>query len=157
MSDFFDGSQCANTLHNVVFALQRRRTSYLAQAQATDVELYEQSLERPVRRSDNAPDLSEVDLSVSLMMGVHELLQQVVHWTAAGAPKGARRPTVRRLPRPRTAAYLYHRKQARDAHQWVESHLTFVDNAEFDRITIEGGGSWPPTVPVPPPSTSSPA
>jgi len=134
-------------------ALQRRRTSYLAQAQATDVELYEQSIDRPVRRADTAPDLSEVDLAVSLMMGVHELLQQVVHWTAASAPKGARRPTIRRLPRPRTAAQLYQRKQARDAHQWVESHLTFVDAVEFERITSEGGESWPHTVPVPPPLT----
>lgn len=138
MRDFFDGTETPNTLHNLVTAFQRRRTSYLAQAQATDVELYEQTIGQPPRTSDGAPDLSEVDLLVSLTMGVHELLQQVVHWTAASAPHGSRRPTVRRLPRPKTAAQLYQRQKAREAHEWVESHLLFVDQSEFERIIAEG-------------------
>jgi hypothetical protein len=121
-----------------VQAFQRRRTSYLAQAMATDVEVYEQNLNRPARRGDNAPELVEMDLSVSLFMGIHELLQQLVHWAAAGVPKGAKKPRVRRLPRPKTAEQLYRRRKARESHERLEAEIVYVPQDEFDRI-IAGG------------------
>jgi hypothetical protein len=134
LREFLDGTETINTLWNFVKAFQRCRTSYLAQAMATDVELYEQNLNRPTRQAESAPELVEMDLSASLLMGMHELLQQLVHWTAANVPKGAKKPRVKRLPRPQTATQLYTRRKAREAHERLETEIVYVPQAQFDRI-----------------------
>jgi hypothetical protein len=142
LSDFFDGSQVPNTLHNIVMALQRRRTSYLAQAMATDIEVYEQNLEQPRGRVERAPDLIEVDLATSILMGQHELLQQIVHFTAANAPKKTGRPKVTRLPRPKTAQQLYEAAERRNALAHLESVITFVPQEQWEHNleNAQGGG-----------------
>lgn len=130
---FFDGSETPNTLWNIVTALQRRRTSYLAQAMATDVEAYEQSLDQPKGRVERAPDLVEVDLATSILMGMHEVLQQLVWFTSAAAPKGTRHPKITRLPRPKTAKHLYEAAQTREALAHLESVITFVPQDQWER------------------------
>jgi hypothetical protein len=124
---------------------------------ACDVELYEENLDRPTRAA-RAPDLVEVDLATSLLMGVHELLQQVVHFTASSAPKKAGRPKITRLPRPKTAKHLYEAEQTAQALAHLDSVIRFVPETEWRKTIAEAGGDqWPPTTPEPPPSTSSPA
>jgi hypothetical protein len=157
LSEFFTGRETPNTLHNLVTALQRRRNSYLAQAMATDLDLYEENLDRPTR-AERAPDLVEVDLATSLLMGVHELLQQVVWFTASAAPKKAGRPKITRLPRPKTAKHLYEAAQTAAALEHLDSVIRYVPEIEWRKTIAEAGGErWPPTTPEPPPSTSSPA
>lgn len=114
LSDFFDGTATPNTLYNLVQALQRRRTSYLAQAMGTDVELYEANKDKPRGRSN--PDLVEYGLNESLLSSIHEVLQQIRDFTA-----GAKKPKVKPLPRPITAKQIYNRRQARQAYDDVMS------------------------------------
>jgi len=162
------GDETTATLYNLVTALQRRKTSYLAQAIALDEELYEQSLQGPQRPPKKAPDLVEVGLSESLLMGIHEQLQQLNHWsavntaTAFGQQKPPK-PKVKSLPRPETARNAVERRLAREAFQHFEDVIVFVPQEQFEqtiaraRAEQEGGGPWPATPPEPPPSTSSPA
>jgi hypothetical protein len=120
-----------------VAALSDMSNSWLAQAQATDLELYEATRDRPRRKSD--PLLVEETLVVSLLKGIHELLQQGTHYTAAAAPKGTKRPKVRRLPRPKTAAQLWAREESRRAFEHVESVLVYVPEDEWER-SVNGEG-----------------
>lgn len=140
MRDFFDGSEVPNTLWNLCTALQRRRDSYLAQAIATDVELYEQSLGRPKGRVERSPDLVEFDLNSSLLMGIHEVLQQVLHFAAAAAPKKAGKAKVKPLPRPKTAKHLYDAVKTREAVAHIESVLKFVPQAQFEETIAKASG-----------------
>jgi hypothetical protein len=119
-----------------VSALSDMSTSWLAQAQATDLELYEATKDRPRRETD--PLLVEETLVVSLLKGIHELLQQNTHYTAAASPKGTKRPKVKRLPRPKTAEQMWARQEARRAHEHVESVLVFVPEDQWKRT--HGGG-----------------
>jgi len=140
LSDFLTGRETPNTLHNLLSVLQRRRTSYLAQAMATDVEEYERTLDRPRVQGDRSPDLVEVDLATSLLMGVHELLQQVVHFTAAAAPRKTGRPKVVRLPRPKTAKHLYEAARRREAMAHLESVIRYVPQDEWERNIRDATG-----------------
>lgn len=122
----------------MVSALSQLSTSWLAQARATDLEHYEASRDQPQRASAN-PLLVEETLVVTLLKGIHELLQQNTHYTAAAAPKGTTRPKVRQLPRPRTAAQLWAREEARRAYQHVESVLVFVPDEQWKQA-VDGRG-----------------
>lgn len=75
---------------------------------------------------------------VSLLKGIFELLQQNIHYTAANAPRKTRRPRVRRLPRPKTAAQLWAAAEARRAHEHVESVLVFVPEEQW-RAQLQAG------------------
>lgn len=133
---FFNGEEAPNTLYNILSALRKRRTSYLAQAIATDVELYERnhSDDQPRRRKD-PPDLVEVGLNESLLMGIHELLQQIAGFTA-----GQKKPKVKPIPRPVTAAQLYARAEARKQYDEINAVLNFVSQDEFERGIAEANG-----------------
>jgi hypothetical protein len=130
------GDETPNTLWNLCGAFEELSDTWLAQAKATDVELYEATLNQPRRRT--APPLVEESLQASLLKGIHELLQQLTHYTAANAPKGTKRPTVRRLPRPVTAQQLYARAQARAAYDHVEAALVFIPTEQWEQS--QGGG-----------------
>lgn len=136
---FFDGTETPNTLYNLVQWFRKSHGSHLAAAIAQDMELYEATHDpdRPAPKVRRAPEMAEVDLPTSIFMGIHELLQEIRWWTATNAPKGARRPKVRRFPRPKAAAQLYATKRAREDHAFIEDHLMFVPPAEFDRIVAE--------------------
>jgi len=108
-----------------VTALQRRRTSYLAQAMGTDVELYEATVDQP--RPTPHPDLVEFGLPETLLTGIHELLQQILWWSSATAPKGSKKPKIKRLPVPITAKHRYDRAQAQRAYDDVMSLIRFED------------------------------
>lgn len=123
LSDFFDGTATVNTLHNLLQTLRRRRTSYLAQAMANDMELYKASLDQP--RPKNHPDLVEYDLQTSVLVGMHEILQQIRDFTA-----GAKKAKVKPLPRPVTAEQRYKRQKAKQAYEDVMSLLVFTDDPQ---------------------------
>ncbi len=112
------------------------RTSYLAEAQSLDLELYEATKDQPKRKS--SPSLTEVDHATSVLMGIHELLQQLIHWSAAGAPRKTGKPKVKPLPRPKTAADIYARRRAYETHLEIEAAIRFVPQDEFERV-IAGG------------------
>jgi hypothetical protein len=114
-------------------ALKRRRTSYLAQAIATDVELYEKHYtgESP-RKRKSPPDLIEVGLAETLLMGIHELLQQVVGFTA-----GQKKPKVKPIPRPETAAQIFARTEARKQYDLIMDVLNFVPQEQFERSVTQ--------------------
>lgn len=118
MSDFFDGTATPNTLYNLAQALQRRRTSYLAQAMGLDVELYEANKDK--RRPKSNPDLVEFGLNESLLSSIHEVLQQIRDFTA-----GAKKAKVKTLPRPITAKQKYDRRRAIEAYEDVMSKIRF--------------------------------
>jgi hypothetical protein len=142
LSDFLRGDETPNTLWNLVTAFEELSDTWLAAAKATDVELYEQTRHLPRRRS--SPLLVEETAVVSLLKGILELLQQDVHYTAAAAPPKTKRPKVRRLPRPKTAAHLWAAAEARRAHEHVESVLVFVPEDQWRAASgqseANGGG-----------------
>lgn len=113
--------------------MKRRRDSYLAQAIATDLDLYNPDADG--RRRDSSPDLVEVDLGVSLLMSTVELLQQIRDFTA-----GHKKPKVKAIPRPKTAKDLYERQQMRLAREHIESVLSFVPQEQWERTIAEAGG-----------------
>lgn len=82
-----------------------------------------------------APDLVEVDLSVSLLMTAVEVLQQIRDFTA-----GHKRPKVKILPRPKTAKDLYAQQQMRAAREHIESVLVFVPDDQWQRNIEAAGG-----------------
>lgn len=113
--------------------MQRRHDSYLAQAIATDIELYEQNLNATRGRVERAPDLVEFGPAESLLAGIHELMQQIVWWTSANAPKKAGKPKVTKLPRPKTAKQLYEADLSRKAFAHMQSVVKFVPQDVWER------------------------
>lgn len=104
------------TLANLVGAFERRSTSHLAAAMATDVELYESMLDEhgnPPRQKPQPPLITEVGQTESLLMSIVELLQATNHYVAQQTGK----PKVIPLQRPLTAAQLYRRHMERLAEQ----------------------------------------
>lgn len=141
LSQFVRGDEPWATLHNLVTCLQKSSTSYLAAAQATDVEIYAAQIEANAKRRTSAtqaaaPELTEVDLPTSLLMGMHELLQQLVHFTAANAPKKTKKPKVKQIPRPVTAKELYERRRTRESYERLSSMLVF-DTERYHRVARE--------------------
>ena len=105
---------------------------------ATDVELYEEQLKRfgdDPKGGTSAPDLTEVGLLESLVMGMTEQLQVLTHLTA----KQKGKPKVKELPRPKTAAQLYKKAKAREAVEHLEGVIKFVSREEFVENTKKGG------------------
>lgn len=137
LSDFFTGRETPNTLHNLVGAFEELSDTWLAAAKATDLELYERTRHLPRRRG--TPLLVEETVVVSLLKGIVELLQQNIHYTAAGAPQKTKRPRVKRLPRPKTAAQLWAAAEARRAHEHIESVLVFVPERQWRAATGQAG------------------
>lgn len=131
------GEETPNTLNNLIHAFRRRSTSYLSAAMASDTELYEAQLERyggDMPKGSSAPDLTEVGLLESMLMGIHEQLQALTH--IAAKQKG--KPKISHLPRPVTAEQKYKKDQARKAAQHLESVITFVSHERYQEITKEG-------------------
>lgn len=131
------GDETPNTLANLVDALRQRHDSYLAQAVATDVDLYAATKDLPGKRLATPLHVEETP-TVALLKVLVEQNQAIVHWLAVAAPKGARRPKPARLPRPKTAAQLWERQQVRQAHEHIESVLVRVPTDEFIRSTQTG-------------------
>lgn len=128
------GNETPNTLWNLCRAFEELSDTWLAQAKATDVELHEMTRHLPRRRS--TPLLVEETPVVTLLKGIHELLQQDVHWSAIVAPKGSKQPKVKRLPRPETARHLAAKSEARRAYEHVEAALVYVP---MDERNASGG------------------
>jgi hypothetical protein len=107
------------------------------------MELYERTLDQPRAKGEKAPDLVEFGLTESLLAGLHELLQQVVFWTSANAPKKAGKPKITKLPRPKTAKQLYDAEQDRKAFAHLESVIRFVPQEQWERtiaLAQQAGG-----------------
>lgn len=121
---------------NLCRAFEELSDTWLAQAKAVDVELYEMTRHLPKRKA--SPLLVEESIEVSLLKGLNELMQQLVGWAAANTPKGTKKPQVKRLPRPETARQIMARVEARRAYEHVEAALVYVPADES--TTTHGGG-----------------
>lgn len=102
------GTHPWDTLVNLVEAFRDRSTSHLAAAMASDVELYEESLDEegnPPPNRDYRPPLHEVGTTEVILMAIFEELQVVAH--RAGQSSGKAKVTP--FPRPIAAAGLHRR------------------------------------------------
>lgn len=134
------GDETPNTLWNLCNALKRRRDSYLAQAIALDVDLYEEHVRvhgEPKGKHVAPPDLVEVDVLVSLMMTQVDLTRSVLHYVSAAAPKNTKKPKNKPLPRPKTAADIYKSRKARETYDHLQAVLVFVDDEQWKRNVAE--------------------
>lgn len=115
--DFGPGGQHTwNTLFNLVVAFESRSNSFLAAAMASDVELYESTLDEdgnPPEGREFRPPLSEVGVAENILMKIYEELQVVSH--RAGQLKGV--PKVTPFPRPKTARDYHHEREVKLAEQ----------------------------------------
>lgn len=121
-------------------AFSRSPNSYLSEALALDMDLYERTRDQP-RRKDHG-SLVEETPTVALLKLVVELLQQVAQYSAnaAGGLGVKGKAKVKALPRPVTARDKWERHEARRAFEHLESVIRFVPPEEFDRKIAESGG-----------------
>jgi hypothetical protein len=131
LREFFDGTETPNTLANLVDAFDRMTTSYFTEARALDMELFEATKDMPPRKS-LGPSLVEETPVVAILKGIHELLQQNVHF-AAGASMSKKKPKVTKLPRPKTSKDAWEQEQARQAYLHLEAVLNFVPQEQFEQ------------------------
>lgn len=130
LSMFARGEEKLVTLVNLVEAFRRKRTSFLSAALITDVELYEQSVDKP-EPAPTPPDHIDETAELAVLRLVSEQLQQVVHFVASQSPKAAGSPKVKRLPRPLTARDVFMRRNAVRGFAGLESKFKFVSNEEY--------------------------
>lgn len=116
-------------------AFSRIETSFLAEAIALDVELYEATKDRKGQRR-TSPSLIGETRAVSILKGIHEELQKIAFYGTQRPGK----PKVVRLPRPKTAADIAARRKAYETHLEIEAAITYVSRAEFDRAVAEHRG-----------------
>lgn len=135
---FRPGGEKLVTLANLVAGFRRMRTSFLHAALVTDVELYEQSVDKP-EQPPVPPDHVDETSEVALLRLISEQLQQLAHYAAR--QKGA--PNVRRLPRPQTARDVFLQREYASQFRSLESKFKFVSNEEYIagviRQSEEGG------------------
>jgi hypothetical protein len=134
LRDFFDGTEVPNTLANLISAFSRIETSFLAEAIALDTELYDATKDRKQPRR-TSPSLIGETREVSILKGMHELLQQIAFY---GTQRPGR-PKVVRMPRPKTAADFAAHRKAYETHLEIEASLKFVPRDEFKRVVAEQG------------------
>lgn len=134
------GDETPNTLYNLCSALKRRRDSYLRQAIALDVDLYEDHVRthgEPKPRAAEPPELVEIDLPTSLAMSQLEISRLILHYVSSQSQKGTKKPKVKPLPRPKTAADIYKARKARETYEHLQGVLVFVPDEQWKRNISE--------------------
>lgn len=116
-------------------AFSRIETSFLAEAIALDLDLYEVTKDTKGERR-GSPSLIGETRTVSVLKGIHEELQKIAFY-GTGRPG---KPKVVKLPRPKTAKDIHARRRAYETHLEIEAAITYVPRDEFDRVIEQHGG-----------------